>query len=450
MEERIEHSDVLNGITVDVFQRTLELSPQLREFVTLAKQYHKALLGASVAANSFYQGFTKIVHFALEARGSNKLLGKGICDIIAVHKQIENQASNVVKALSQDFIVPLEEWIENETSQTKAKQKNYIQDNKIAVELVEKSKSDLVKVRKKSQRSKTSDKYEMKEQQIMTAHEEYQTKLDELRVSGCHEALTAQRNAFSFIVEKMSSVSKKDVVHHEKAYSLLHSRLPIWENLVKQPLSLELNVSSLLKQITQSGSYDKSLDEHLKSSFPGPSTVSTGQNKKLDKRLSHQFAVGPGLSAKQNGQSSDKETKVKLQAIFQHNAADSTQLSFEEGDIIKTLTSVTSGWQYGENTRTEKSGWFPVSFTEKVLGVLTSTNPTHTMPSSGHVHPRPPVLPAVNGCQDNSKHQNEPHIPVRDYGVPLKSIDAKGRCHYHVRKTICPSFCLSIFHPVTH
>ena len=34
------------------------------------------------------------------------------------------------------------------------------------LQLVEKSKSDLSKVRKKSQRSKTSDKYDLKEKQV--------------------------------------------------------------------------------------------------------------------------------------------------------------------------------------------------------------------------------------------------------------------------------------------
>lgn len=33
------------------------------------------LSGASVAASSFYQGFTKIAHLAAETKGSNKLLG---------------------------------------------------------------------------------------------------------------------------------------------------------------------------------------------------------------------------------------------------------------------------------------------------------------------------------------------------------------------------------------
>ncbi|XP_028395092.1 brain-specific angiogenesis inhibitor 1-associated protein 2-like [Dendronephthya gigantea] len=428
MDDRIENSDIIHGITQDVFQRVIDLGPQLREFVASAKQYHKALLNASVAANSFYQGFTKIARLASETKGSNKLLGKGICDIIAVHKQIENQASHVFKAISQDFVIPLEDWIENNIGQTKVKQKNYLQESKTALELVEKSKSDLTKVRKKSQRSKTSDKYDMKEKQIMTAFEQYETKLDELRVSGCHEAIRAERNAFSFIIEKMSSVSKMDLAHHEKANNLLSSRLPIWENLLRRPLSLDLDVTSLAKQLTKNSIYDKSLDEHLSGDDvpQAPSQPPVDQSKLLDKRLSHQFTVGSS-PLKQNGMTKDNDKAKeringpKVQAMYAHEAADSTQLTFEEGDVIKTLTIVTAGWQYGNNARTGESGWFPVAFTENYSGsvVASNTNPSHTLPTSGPVHSRPTVLPKVNGNVPKSEPQDELIIPARDYGVPL-------------------------------
>ncbi|CAB3993062.1 brain-specific angiogenesis inhibitor 1-associated 2 isoform X5 [Paramuricea clavata] len=261
----------------------------------------------------------------------------------------------------------------------------------------------------------------------MTAFEQYQTKLDEIRVSGCHEAIQSQRNAFSFIIEKMSSVSKMDLAHHEKAFSLLSARLPIWAHLVKQPLSLDANVTPLVKQLTENSVYDKSLDEHLSGvvEIRTPSPPPIDQSKLLDKRLSHQFNVGSMLN--HNGpakdKEKDKESRAKVQAIYAHEAADSTQLSFEEGDVIKTLTSVTSGWQYGENTRTAKSGWFPVAFTEKVSGVVPSNaNPIHTLPTSGPVHSRPSVLPKVNGTLPNSGGQGELIIPARDYGVPLKDI----------------------------
>lgn len=97
MEEHIRHSDVLHGITNDVFQvnnvvifcissnyvytskfplfsfrlfkRIIELGPQLREFVTSAKQYHKALLGKCCTCYYFYRpcfaGFPNVFYLRL-------------------------------------------------------------------------------------------------------------------------------------------------------------------------------------------------------------------------------------------------------------------------------------------------------------------------------------------------------------------------------------------------
>ncbi|XP_046855559.1 brain-specific angiogenesis inhibitor 1-associated protein 2-like [Xenia sp. Carnegie-2017] len=439
MEESMEKSEVIHNITQDVYQRVVDLGPQLREFTSFAKQYHKALLGASVAANIFYQGFAKIAHLASETKGSNKMLGKAICDIIAVHKQIESQTNNVLKAFAQDFIVPLENWIENSIVQTKARQKTYIQESKNSLELVEKSKSELTKVRKKSQRSKTSEKYDGKEKQILAAFEQHQGKLDHLRVSGCHEAMNAQRNVFSFIIEKMLCVSKMDLAHHEKASSLLIARLPVWDHLTKQPLSLDVNVISLVKQLTECKKFDKSLDEYLSSSgysvdmHKAPSPPPIDPDRIRNKRFSQQLSVTPIT----NGHLKDKEreNRGKVRAIYRHHAADSTQLSFDNGDVIKALTTVTSGWQYGENTRTMKSGWFPIAFTEKFTGsVAFSVSPTHSLPALVPVHSRPSVLPESHDYPSNSDSPDGLVIPERDYGIPQAELNGRVNNNYVVLK----------------
>ncbi|XP_020618434.1 brain-specific angiogenesis inhibitor 1-associated protein 2-like [Orbicella faveolata] len=81
---------------------------------------------------------------------------------------------------------------------------------------------------------------------------------------------------------------------------------------------------------------------------------------------------------------------MKLRANFAHTAVEMSQLSFKVGDLIHPISEVVSGWQYGENLKTNRSGWFPAAYTEQVLAVTTGPTVSHTLPASG-LHPRPPL-----------------------------------------------------------
>ncbi|XP_046856216.1 brain-specific angiogenesis inhibitor 1-associated protein 2-like [Xenia sp. Carnegie-2017] len=389
----MEKSEVIHNITQDVYQRVVDLGPQLREFTSFAKQYHKALLGASVAANIFYQGFAKIAHLASETKGSNKMLGKAICDIIAVHKQIESQTNNVLKAFAQDFIVPLENWIENSIVQTKSQTENLYSRKQNSLELVEKSKSELTKCGKKSAKQ-NKRKYDGKEKQILAAFEQHQGKLDHLRVSGCHEAMNAQRNVFSFIIEKMLCVSKMDLAHHEKASSLLIARLPVWDHLTKQPLSLDVNVISLVKQLTECKKFDKSLDDYLSSSgysvdmHKAPSPPPIDPDRIRNKRFSQQLSVTPIT----NGHLKDKEREQVSTLYILRDSLDGSHRVYEK-------------------------------FTGSVAF---SVSPTHSLPALVPVHSRPSVLPESHDYPSNSDSPDGLVIPERDYGIPQAELNGRG------------------------
>lgn len=54
-------------------------------------------------------------------------------------------------------------------------------------------------------------------------------------------------------------------------------------------------------------------------------------------------------------------------ALYAYLSSGDNQLSFLEGDILALLGDRTKGWQYGENLRTQLTGWFPLAYTEPIL-----------------------------------------------------------------------------------
>lgn len=109
--------------------------------------------------------------------------------------------------------------------------------------------------------------------------------------------------------------------------------------------------------------------------------------------------------------------KIRLKANFAHTAAETPQLSFKEGDLINPISEVVLGWQYGENLKTNKSGWFPAAYTEEVIGVMTGPLVSHTLPTGG-VHPRP-ALDSSAGHKSlkhySSAGPNALYYPPPDY-----------------------------------
>lgn len=51
-------------------------------------------------------------------------------------------------------------------------------------------------------------------------------------------------------------------------------------------------------------------------------------------------------------------------ALYAYLSSGENQLSFLEGDVIALMGERNKGWQYGENLRTQSSGWFPLAYTE--------------------------------------------------------------------------------------
>lgn len=56
-----------------------------------------------------------------------------------------------------------------------------------------------------------------------------------------------------------------------------------------------------------------------------------------------------------------------VRALYAYLSSGENQLSFHEGDLIALIGERNKGWQFGENLRTQCSGWFPLAYTENLV-----------------------------------------------------------------------------------
>ncbi|CAD1478994.1 unnamed protein product [Heterotrigona itama] len=93
-------------------------------------------------------------------------------------------------------------------------------------------------------------------------------------------------------------------------------------------------------------------------------------------------------------------------ALFAYLSSGENQLSFLEGDLIALMGDRQKGWQFGENLRTQSSGWFPLAYTEIIIDDSLGS-PNHgtnngrvsepqAVPPCKPPPSRPPVTPSID------------------------------------------------------
>ncbi|GFQ99892.1 brain-specific angiogenesis inhibitor 1-associated protein 2, partial [Trichonephila clavata] len=104
----------------------------------------------------------------------------------------------------------------------------------------------------------------------------------------------------------------------------------------------------------------------------------------------------------------DGETSY-ARVLYAYQPTGDHQLALKEGDIVEFITEEnTTGWQFGDNLTTGKSGWFPVSYTELVK------DPSKYLFNEDYDDikpPPPPPLPPTSKGSVRSKLSN----PEKEY-----------------------------------
>ncbi|XP_015264151.1 PREDICTED: brain-specific angiogenesis inhibitor 1-associated protein 2 isoform X6 [Gekko japonicus] len=245
----MSRSEEVHRITENVYKTIMEqFNPSLRNFISMGKNYEKALAGVTYAAKGYFDALVKMGELASESQGS-KELGDVLFQMAEVHRQIQNQLEEMLKSFHNELLTQLEQKVELDSRYLSAALKKYQTEQRNKGDSLEKCQAELKKLRKKSQGSKNPQKYSDKELQFIEAISNKQGELENYVSDGYKTALTEERRRFCFLVEKQCAVAKNALVYHSKGREILTQKLPLWQQACSDPNKIPDRAIQLMQQM---------------------------------------------------------------------------------------------------------------------------------------------------------------------------------------------------------
>ncbi|KAG8007016.1 Brain-specific angiogenesis inhibitor 1-associated protein 2-like protein 1, partial [Nibea albiflora] len=281
------------------------------------------------------------------------------------------------KRFHREIIAELERKTDMDVKYMTATFKRYQMEHKMKQDSLERSQSDLKKLRRKSQ-GKNANKYENKESECLETLTSRQMDMQLFIADGCKEALLEEKRRFCFLVDKHCMFSYQIASFHDKARDILTAKLSSWQDQCNDATDMPESVLTMIEglrtpiSITPLPSPSPSRHSVNISAPPAPplkaqtsplanmftqdnntSSVTTTSNNSTDhgngeeNNLARSVSVATGLN--------NIVKRPRVRTIFPHTAGNnSTLLSFDEGDVIVLLIpDERDGWMYGE---LEKNG----------------------------------------------------------------------------------------------
>ncbi|KFM66453.1 Brain-specific angiogenesis inhibitor 1-associated protein 2, partial [Stegodyphus mimosarum] len=314
-----------------------------------------------------------------------------------------------LKAFYVDLLVPLETNIDKDTKVVACEQKRFLQQHKCLQESYLKAAGIVKKQRKKNKGRGTNLDKEIKNLQQL---EEEKMKLDCFCERSLKQAITQERRRYGFVLERQCSLTKHNLVYHSQGQSLLQHHLEEWEEIAKSRESLPEPIDKLFPP---TNNY-KSCSEYASANIlenpptmtslyvPSPLGSTLRKTRSIDAscvdlreapldpfprplmRAKSDFNIassnaslisndyGVTLRPKSLVEPDSKTGHSRVRALYSYLSSGEHQLSFHEGDIITLIGDRNKGWQYGENQRNHRRGWFPIAYTA-VLNDGPNANP---------------------------------------------------------------------------
>ncbi|XP_039289757.1 brain-specific angiogenesis inhibitor 1-associated protein 2 isoform X2 [Nilaparvata lugens] len=461
--ETEEITKLVDGIYKNILDK---FNPGARQMINAGKQYLKALHAAATASRLYVEAITKLARQSQQGTwGGSSDIGSALMQIVEVYKEIQAQQMNILKAFYVDLLLPLETNLEKDTKVVQSEQKRFLQQHKQRTETYSKAAATMKKHRKKQRSTKSGlamDK-ELKSMQIL---EEERSKLDAFCEESLKKAMTQERRRYGFVLERQCSLAKHYLAYHSTGHTIYQTHLNDWQEIAKTreflPEAVEQMFSAKLRQICfwseedggpgspridddrislssqlrKTKSMDAScLDVRTMNDISSP-TLSphtpltraksdfnlTASTHSLAQEVDRSSNSPPPLPRPKSMAAADSGgwENPLARALYAYLSSGENQLSFLEGDVIALMGDRNKGWQFGENLRTQLSGWFPLAYTE----MLIDTNETGTN-SSPQSHRRQDSGDTVQGgFGGSSSPGNPPHprtlsTPVTRFGDTL-------------------------------
>ncbi|XP_061823431.1 brain-specific angiogenesis inhibitor 1-associated protein 2-like protein 1a [Nerophis lumbriciformis] len=358
-----------------------QFNPSLRNLVNLGKSYEKSVTGMTFAGKAYFDAITKIGENSTMSPVSREL-GMVLMEIADVHKKVLFEMEQNLKRFHREVLTELEKKTEMDVKYMNATFKRYQSEHKLKQDSLDRSQTDLKKLRRKSQ-GKNVSKYEVKENEYIETISSRQMDMQKFIADGCKEALLEEKRRFCFLADKHCMFSYHISNFHDKAKELLNEKLPSWQEMCcdisKVPDTVKVMIDGLSTNQEQSPlveRYNRNRVELLPPAPPLKAHTSPLANMfnpeprspitSSSEYHSDQGSLGEDGLSRSTSQLSglNMAKRPRVRTIFPHSAGNnSTLLSFDEGDMIALLIhKEKDGWLYGELEKTQQRGWFPSSY----------------------------------------------------------------------------------------
>uniref|UniRef100_A0A668A436 BAR/IMD domain-containing adapter protein 2-like 1 n=1 Tax=Myripristis murdjan TaxID=586833 RepID=A0A668A436_9TELE len=359
-----------------LFQNVMEqFNPGLRNLVNLGKSYEKSVTAMTLAGKAYFDAVSKIGENAAVSPVSRDL-GVVLMEIAEAQRKVHLELEENFKRFHTEIITELEKKTEMDVKYMNATFKRYQSEHKLKQDSLERSQTDLKKLRRKSQ-GKHSSKYEIKENEYLETISSRQMDMQKFISDGCREALLEEKRRFCFLVDKHCMFSYQITAFHEKAREMLAVKLPSWQekcsDATKVPDTVMTMIDGLRTPMSNTPEPSPLVERYNRNNVEAVVPPPAPQLKAQISPLANMFNPEPRSPltsssdlSRSVSQSSGLNLgrKPRVRTIFPHTAGNNdTLLSFDDGDIITLLIQEEKdGWLYGELEKTRQRGWFPSSY----------------------------------------------------------------------------------------
>lgn len=422
--------DDVSKLTESTYKNVMEqFNPGLRNLVVLGKNYEKSVTAMILSGKTYFDAVSKIGENAIVSPVSREL-GVVLMEIAEAHRKVYHELEENFKRFHREIIVELEKKTDMDVKYMNATFKRYQSEHKLKQDSLERSQTDLKKLRRKSQ-GKHSSKYEIRENEYMETISSRQMDIQKFIADGCKEALLEEKRRFCFLADKHCMFSYQTSNFHEKAKEVLSLRLPSWQEKCIDINQVPETVTSMIEELStpeQSPQVQRYNRNNVGSVAPPPAPPLKAQTSPLanmfnpeirspigtpSDRNSDHGSLGDGSLSRSTSQSSGLNAgrKSRVKTIFPHTAGNnSTLLSFDHGDVITLLIhEEKDGWLYGELEKTQQRGWFPSSYCRP------HTDPLNSNSNLGTPVRSPSVVSLPEQVEDEGELDEPVLLPPPDY-----------------------------------
>lgn len=326
-----------------------------KSLAVAAKSYQKAMEGMVSASTHFFSIMKSVGAKASKLPGAVHKQGESMVEMVDAHEKISNHHHDWIQSFETDFIVPLEAKLDMEVKNIPVLHKSYKQENTKQSSLVEKTDKKLKSLQKKKSLSREQVEKEAQLKQVLT---DYEDELHTTRVEGLRKALIEERKLYCFVVEHFCSVVHNQIAYNALSHQELSTKVTDWSTNCSSPNELPPESAILLVDPQSSRAYPTASGHGMMDQVDGDgvSPLKRSDSKRSD-------GSGSGAPA---GRQRTRRLSCRVKALYPHQSQVNGQLEFNPGDLIDAVDDPQEGWQYGENTRTGGTGWFPVQYVDKI------------------------------------------------------------------------------------